>query len=320
MLVAAVKPALSSKRLTTWPVRSTSSAIWVPAGGAGAAARPAARSEERRGGSDWSSDVCSSDLGGEAGLVFEAVDDLAGAEHQFGDLGSGGRGRCGRAARGWAEAAHAARPAPAAGPHGLGAEADAEELGGNRRKRDGAGAGGDGYRGLKVLAVVARFELRAARSAAATAATAAATGRQGESANGLWRSELELDPGLLLHRSSRQEGGRGQVAIGQGGERELATAGSHFRLQLRHGDVAVRHAVGDYGAIGIEFRRGWRRRAGAGPAPGHGGDVLELPRGGRRFGQRARERLSTLHAGFAPNEFLHGLCGRHPRSAALAPP
>src|ERR1019366_8862557 len=150
--------------------------------------------------------------GGEAGLVFEAVDDLAGVEHQFGDLGSGGRRR--RAARGWAEAAHAARAATAAGRHGLGAEADAEELGGNRRKRDGAGAGGDGYRGLKVLAVVARFELRAARSAAATAATAAATGRQGESANGLWRSELELDPGLLLHRSSRQEGGRGQVAIG----------------------------------------------------------------------------------------------------------
>src|ERR1039458_813347 len=42
MLVAAVKPALSSKRLTTWPVWSTSSAIWVPAGGAGAAARAAA--------------------------------------------------------------------------------------------------------------------------------------------------------------------------------------------------------------------------------------------------------------------------------------
>src|ERR1035438_4718769 len=108
MLVAAGKPALSSKRLTTLPGGGTSSAVGA----------------------------------------------LAGPEHQFGDLGSGGRGRCGCAARGWAEAAHAARTATAAGRHGLGTEADAEEFGGDGREGDSAGAGGDGYRGLKVLAVV----------------------------------------------------------------------------------------------------------------------------------------------------------------------
>ena len=127
--------------------------------------------------------------------------------------------------------------------------------------------------------------------------------------------KLDPDPSLLIHRSGRQQGGLRKVAAGQRRYVERAAAGSHFGLQFGERAVALRVAICHYHAVRVEIlgRRGnFPSAAPAGKA---------LIRSGRkwRFGQRAGERMSPFHAGLAPHVLLHGLRGRHPRAATLAP-
>ena len=159
------------------------------------------------------------DAGGgrERRLLLEPVDDLAGVQHELGDLGSGGGAgtACAAAARRRGRIRRCRHGRPRVG---LGAEGDAEEPGRDRRGTRWCARRREWRDRAKLLAIVARFQLLVRRPRRRGRHLPPPPVARVRPRTVCGRGELELDPGLLPHRSGRQQRGLGQVAVGERGQ------------------------------------------------------------------------------------------------------